>query len=170
MMFYTSAKIESSLESFKRSCSPEDYGVVYEFATDLLSNGLSEIRIAGYIKWLKIIVKTRGKKLTEFDKDDVKYVMNHFQIRCNRGEISQSTVFEVKKTLKKFFKWYDKGELETLEEIETPEVREIPKVEVKPERTPTPEEGRLQSLTVDISPSSVKANSRDTIKLKLKVD
>ncbi len=95
----------------------------------MLSNGLSEIRIAGYIKWLKIIAKTRGKKLIEFDKDDVKYVINHFQIRCNRGEISQSTVFEVKKTLKKFFKWYDKGELETPEEIETPEVREIPKVE-----------------------------------------
>ncbi len=75
MMFYTSAKIESSLESFKRSCSPEDYRVVYEFATDLLSNGLSEIRIAGYIKWLKIIAKTRGKKLIEFDKDEVKHVI-----------------------------------------------------------------------------------------------
>ncbi len=111
MPFHPSARIDSSLESFKRACSPEDYEVVYDFATDLMSNGLSEIRIAGYVKWLRIIAKTRGKKLVEFDKSDVKHVINHFQMRCNRGEISQSTVFEVKKTLKKFFKWYGKEEL-----------------------------------------------------------
>ncbi|AIY90067.1 tyrosine-type recombinase/integrase [Geoglobus acetivorans] len=91
---------------------PDEYDVIKEFSDDLLAEGLSELRIGSYVEYLKRIRDiAEGKKLTEFDKSDVRGVINHYQILCNRGDLSDSTVFEVKKTLKKFFKWLGKEEL-----------------------------------------------------------
>ncbi len=78
---------------------------------DLLAQGLSEIRVSGYISFISRILKIVNKDPRAYTKEDIRKVLAHYQMRANNGEISQSTVFEVKKTLKKFFKWLGRGEL-----------------------------------------------------------
>ena len=110
MNFHSHQKLSRALENFKREC-PGDYDVVYEFASDLIAEGISEFRARGYVIYLKKIIQTANKHLKDFKKADVKKVINHFQLLRNSDELSDSSVFEVKKTLKKFFKWYGRNEL-----------------------------------------------------------
>lgn len=43
-------------------------------------------------------------------KKDVRDVINHYQIRTERNELSEKNLIEVKKTFKKLFKWMEKEE------------------------------------------------------------
>jgi integrase len=61
--------------------------------------------------YLSKILSLVEKRFEEFTKDDVRKVLAHYQTLVNRGERSKSSVFEAKKTLKKFFKWLGRGEL-----------------------------------------------------------
>ena len=108
--FYPWLRVPKKLEHFKKS-HPEYYDIIETFAMDMLAQGLSEIRVSGYISFLSRILKIVNKDPREYTKDDVRKIIAHYQMRANNGEISQSTVFEVKKTLKKFFKWLGKEEL-----------------------------------------------------------
>lgn len=110
MNFYPDQKLIKYLEKLEK-LYPDEYKVIKEFSDDLLANGISELRIRTYVIWLRRIREVAGKKLTEFEKTDVRNVINHYQILRNRGEVSDSSVFEVKKTLKKFFKWLGKEDL-----------------------------------------------------------
>ncbi len=110
MPFYSDQKLSTALNRFKR-IYPDEYDIIQEFTEDLLVEGLSELRIRSYVSWLKRIRDVAGKKLVEFDKSDIRKVINHYQLLCNQGKVTDSTVFEVKKTLKKFFKWMKKEEL-----------------------------------------------------------
>ena len=111
MPFHSDQKLSTALKRFKRHY-PDEFHIIKEFSDDLLAEGLSELRIRSYVGYLKRIRDiAEGKKLTEFDKSDIRRVINHYQLLCNRGEVSDSAVFEVKKTLKKFFKWLGKEEL-----------------------------------------------------------
>jgi integrase len=110
MNFHSHQKLSKALENFRKEC-PEDYDIVYEFASDLIAEGISEYRVRSYVIWLKKIIQTANKRLKDFEKVDVKRAINHYQLLRNSGEVSESSVFEIKKTLKKFFKWYGKNEL-----------------------------------------------------------
>jgi len=108
--FYPNLRVDRALERFRRR-HPEDYEIVESFAMDLLVQGISELRVSSYVSFLARVLDIAGKRLEEFTKSDVRRVIAHYQTRANSGEISQSTVFEVKKTLKKFFKWAGREEL-----------------------------------------------------------
>ncbi|WP_456469254.1 tyrosine-type recombinase/integrase [Archaeoglobus sp.] len=110
MNFHPNQRLSKALESFRRNC-PESYEVVYEFASDLIAEGISEVRVRSYVAWLKKIVQVAEKNLSDFQKSDVKKVINHYQILRNSGDVSDGSVFEIKKTLKKFFRWYGREEL-----------------------------------------------------------
>jgi len=110
MNFHAHQKLSKALENFRKEC-PEDYNIVYEFASDLIAEGISEYRVRSYVIWLKKIIQTANKRLKNFEKADVKRVINHYQLLRNSGELSDSSVFEVKKTLKKFFGWCGRDEL-----------------------------------------------------------
>ena len=53
----------------------------------------------------------RPKKLREFGKSDVRKVMMHYQLLRNYGKVSDSTLYEVKKTFKKFIRWLGREDL-----------------------------------------------------------
>lgn len=110
MNFHSSQRLSKALENFRRNC-PENYEIVYEFASDLIAEGISEMRVRSYVIYLKKIIQVAKKNLVDFDKKDVKKVINHYRLLKNNGEVGESSVFEIKKTLKKFFKWYGKENL-----------------------------------------------------------
>lgn len=87
------------------------YNDFEEFVEDLISKGLSIGRITSYVYKLVKIREVSEKNLEEFDKAEVRKVINYFQLKANSGDLSQNTVREVKKTLKKFFKWLKKEDL-----------------------------------------------------------
>jgi len=72
--------------------------------------------------WLNKILKIVNKPINEWDRRDVRRVINHYTAEYNQGKITQTSVEEIKKTLKKFFKWASKSELVnwfSLKNIET---------------------------------------------------
>ena len=90
---------------------PENYSLLEDFAEDLLANGVSESRVYTYLIWLKNLLKIVPKKFEDWTKKDVRKVINTYALRVKRGEITENTLIEVKKTLKKFFKWLEMEEL-----------------------------------------------------------
>ncbi len=59
----------------------------------------------------KNLAKMVPKKYEDWTKKDVRKVINAYALKVKRGEITENTLVEVKKTLKRFFKWLEKGEL-----------------------------------------------------------
>ena len=110
MNLYPHQRLSKTLEKFRKS-HPEDYNTVEAFAMDLLAQGISELRVRSYVGYLSRILNVVEKRLEDFTKDDVRKVIVHYQMLANRGERSESAVFEVKKTLKRFFKWVGREEL-----------------------------------------------------------
>lgn len=108
--FHSGRELSRALERFKRY-HPEDYETVEAFAMDLLAQGISELRVRSYVVYLSRILDLVGKRFEEFTRDDIRRVLAHYQLLVNKGERSESSVFEAKKTLKKFFKWLGKEEL-----------------------------------------------------------
>ena len=89
----------------------ESYAVIEEFAEDMLAKGLTVHRMYSYILWLRKILHAVDKKIDEWDRKDVRRTINHFKAEVERGRITESSFEEVKKTLKKFFKWFGKEEI-----------------------------------------------------------
>lgn len=110
-MVYRNDEIARALALARKRMNEDDFGLVSEFADDLISQGLSVGRIASYIYKLIKIREVSERNLREFDRRDVRKVINTFQMRASEGKISQNTVREVRKTLKKFFKWMGREEL-----------------------------------------------------------
>ncbi len=110
MNFYADQRLARALEKFRKD-HPDCYKVVENFANDLLAQGISELRVRSYVIWLSKIIEVAGKNPNEFTKDDVRKVLAHYQTLVNQGKYTDSTIFEVKKTLKKFFKWFGKEDL-----------------------------------------------------------
>ena len=90
---------------------PENYQLIEDFAEDLLSKGITAHRIYSYVLWLRKALDVVNRRLDTWNKKDVRKVINRYQIECNEGKISENSLREVKKTLKKFFKWLEKEEL-----------------------------------------------------------
>ena len=103
MNFYADQRLARVLEKFHRD-HPECYNIVENFSNDLLAQGISELRVRSYVIWLSKIIEVASKNLNEFTKDDVRKVLAHYQTLVNQGKYTDSTIFEVRKTLKKFFK------------------------------------------------------------------
>ena len=97
MNFHSHQRLDRALEKFKITY-PDKYDTIQQFLEDLLAEGISELRIRSYVIWLRKIRDVAKKKLMEFDKSDIRKVINHYQLLCNRGKVTDSSVFEVKKT------------------------------------------------------------------------
>ncbi len=102
MNFHSHQRLDRALEKFKITY-PDKYDTILQFSElqfseDLLAEGISELRIRSYVIWLRKIKDVAKKKLMEFDKSDIRKVINHYQLLCNRGKVTDSSVFEVKKT------------------------------------------------------------------------
>ncbi len=108
-MKFHSNDYRRALESLGRDY-PENFGVVQEFAEDLLASGVSELRVYSYMVCLKRILSINPEKVEEWGKRDVRSVVNRLQLECREEKISENYLLEVKKTLKKFFKWMGKEE------------------------------------------------------------
>jgi integrase len=88
-----------------------DGELIAEFAEDLVAQGISSDRVVSYLYKLISIKRLNGKDFEEWSKEDVRRVILHFQGEVEKGVYSVNTLREIKKTLKKFFKWMDRGEL-----------------------------------------------------------
>ena len=66
-----------ALDRFKRNY-PKYYDIVEAFAMDLLAQGLSEIRVAGYVSFISRILKIVNKDPREYTKEDVRRVVAHY--------------------------------------------------------------------------------------------
>ena len=108
MSFYK-CNLQKALENFREK-HPENFEIVDDFAEDLLANRISELRVYSYVCWLKRFLEIVSKKLEQWERKDIRKVINHYQRRVEKGELSENTLVEVKKTLKKFFKWAGKEE------------------------------------------------------------
>ncbi len=98
--FHSNQKLSRALERFKRD-HPKDYETVEAFAMDLLAQGISELRVRSYVIYLSKILDLVGKRFEEFTRDDIRRILAHYQVLVNKGERSESSIFEAKKTLKK---------------------------------------------------------------------
>jgi len=110
MDIYPSQKLFRVLENFRKK-HPEHYEIVRSFSEDLIAQGISELRVRSYVHYLGSILDVVKKDFSEFTKEDVRKVIFHYQEFVNREEFSDSMVFEVKKTLKKFFRWMGREDL-----------------------------------------------------------
>ena len=110
-MVHKSDSLEKALKVAERAMDGHNFKLVKDFVDDLISEGLSVGRIASYVYRLKRIWEICGKDLDSFERVDVQKVINTFQMMANSGEVSQHSVREVKKTLKKFYKWMGREEL-----------------------------------------------------------
>ncbi len=108
--FHPNQRVSKALERFRRRHT-ENYEIVETFAIDLLAQGISEFRVRSYVNCLMKILDIVEKKLEEFTREDIRKVLAHYQMLINKGHLSESSVYEVKKTFKKFFKWMGKEEL-----------------------------------------------------------
>ena len=89
--FYLSQKVSKILKRFKQR-HPEYYNLIETFAMDLLAQGISELRVTGFITYLSNILKVVNKDFREYTRDDIRKVIAHYQMRANRVEISPNTV------------------------------------------------------------------------------
>jgi site-specific recombinase XerD len=90
---------------------PDSYKIIEDFSEDLLAEGITAHRIYSYVLWLRKSLDVASKRIDTWDKRDTRKIINRYQIECNEGNISENSLREVKKTLKKFFKWLEKDEL-----------------------------------------------------------
>lgn len=90
---------------------PDSYKIIEDFSEDLLAEGITAHRIYSYVLWLRKSLDVASKRIDTWDKRDIRKIINRYQIECNEGNISENSLREVKKTLKKFFKWLEKDEL-----------------------------------------------------------
>ncbi len=109
-MYKVDKYIRNNLENIKKD-HPESYQAIEDFLSDLIAEGISIYRVYTYSCWLKKIINRIDKKITEWDRRDIKAILNHYTLLVNSGKLSDNSLEEVKKTLKKFFKRLGKEEL-----------------------------------------------------------
>ena len=85
--------------------SPENFEIVEDFVEDLIAEGISKHRIYSYILWIRKALKVVHKRLDNWSKKDVRRVLNFYKEDLEAGKITENSMVELKKTLKKFFKW-----------------------------------------------------------------
>ncbi len=111
MQFHSSEKYLQRILKKIEEKYPDSYKIIEDFSEDLLAEGITAHRIYSYVLWLRKSLDVASKRIDTWDKRDTRKIINRYQIECNEGNISENSLREVKKTLKKFFKWLEKDEL-----------------------------------------------------------
>ncbi|WP_456468769.1 hypothetical protein [Archaeoglobus sp.] len=75
--FYPNQRVSKALKRFREK-HPENYNIIETFAMDLLAQGISELRVTGYLTYLSSILKVVNKDLQEFTRDDIRRVIAHY--------------------------------------------------------------------------------------------
>jgi len=82
MSFYR-YNLQKALDNFREKHS-ENFEIVEDFAEDLLANEISDIRIYSYVCWLRRFLEIVSKKFEQWEKRDVRKVINYYQIRVKK--------------------------------------------------------------------------------------
>jgi integrase len=80
---------------------------IIKFQEDLIADGIGYARIQKYLIELRKIGTQLNKDFEKLTADDIRKIMR----KVERSSISESSKLEVKKTLKKFYKWLNNGEI-----------------------------------------------------------
>ncbi len=104
-MFHKANKYYRRQLEMLREESPQNFEFVEDFIEDLIAEGISKHRIYSYVLWIRKALKVVNKKLDSWDKKDVRKVLNYYKEDLESGKITENSMVELKKTLKKFFKW-----------------------------------------------------------------
>lgn len=107
---------------------------VEDFVEDLIAEGITKHRIYSYLLWIRKLLRAVDKKFDSWDRRDVRRALNFYKEELEAGKITENSMLEVKKTLKKVFKWMDKSEI--VDWFSTGK----PKTEVSPQDLITEEE------------------------------
>jgi len=111
MTFYDDErKYRNRLSRIKQEF-PESYPLIEEFAFDLIAQGISISRVNSYLLWLYKALKVVGKPLDDWDRLDIRNTINEHNILVHEGRLSEHSLRELKKSLRRFFKWLGKEEL-----------------------------------------------------------
>ncbi len=87
---------------------PESFPTIQDFAYDLIAQGISVSRVYSYLLWLHNALKMIRKSIEEWDRLDVRKAINEYQVLVNEGKISEHSLRELKKALRRFFRWLGK--------------------------------------------------------------
>ncbi|MEM4255173.1 MAG: tyrosine-type recombinase/integrase [Candidatus Norongarragalinales archaeon] len=95
-----------ALKRTERKLSVQNQKVVKEFHDHCFSEGLSTVRIVGYVNRLNKLGEFLGKDFQDSSKQDIENLMG----RINQANYSECSKQAFKVALKKFFKWLRKTE------------------------------------------------------------
>jgi len=110
-MFHNYEKtIELYTRKLKNLCK-ENEELILKFKRHCIANDLSVGRISKLIQQLVIISEVNPKPFSKWEKEDIELIIDWIDERVRKEGLSLWTKREYKKTLKKFFKWLDKGEI-----------------------------------------------------------
>jgi len=90
---------------------PESFPTIQDFAYDLIAQGISVSRVYSYLLWLHNALKIIRKSIEEWDRLDVRKAINEYQVLVHEGKISEHSLRELKKALRRFFRWLGKERL-----------------------------------------------------------
>jgi len=100
---------EKELKRIKESSeiSQSNKKKIIKFQEDLIADGIGYARIQKYLIELRKICIQLKKNLEDATADDIREIIRN----AERSTISEASKLEVKKTLKKFYKWLNNGEV-----------------------------------------------------------
>jgi len=103
---------ESLKRELKRIREAEDISSsakakIYRFQEDCIAEGIGAARILKYLRDLRKTALDLNKDFEEATADDIKNIV----MKVERANISYYSKLEVKKTLKRFYKWLNNGEV-----------------------------------------------------------
>ena len=90
---------------------PESYELVEDFVEDLIAEGISKHRIYSYILWIRKSLEVVDRKIDTWNRKDVRKILNFYKAELEAGKITENSMVELRKTLKKFFKWLKKEDV-----------------------------------------------------------
>ena len=113
-------ELENEIERIKNAphISQKDQELLLQFKRDLkVEKEVGNSRVRKLISFLRLILKEKEKiELHDADKEDIKKLIEKQQAR----DISEWTLRDYKKSVKRFFKWKNEGEYpEKVEWIKT---------------------------------------------------
>ncbi len=68
-------------------------------------------RVYSYLLWLHNVLKVVRKPIKEWDRLDVRKAINEYQVFVHENKLSEHSLRELKKALRKFFRWLGKEDL-----------------------------------------------------------
>jgi integrase len=106
-LYHYEERLERCVDRIKRSnLSQKTKNDIFQFQHDCIATGIGAARILRYLSELPKIAQMLGKDLRKATTNDIKNIVHEVE----QLDLAQASKYEVKKTLKKFYKWLNGGE------------------------------------------------------------